>query len=43
VDELAQAFSMLKMGMVSIPIAAKVTCPRMPSCPVRSPAKELPT
>jgi hypothetical protein len=43
VEELAQAFSVLIIGMPPIPISRRTTWPRMHSWPVISPAAALPT
>src|SRR3990172_1318541 len=41
--ELAQAFSVLIMGILSMPISRRITCARMHSWPVMRPAAALPT
>src|SRR3990172_1967382 len=43
VEELAQAFSVLTMGILSMPISRRTTWARMHSWPVISPAAALPT
>src|SRR3990170_2056040 len=43
VEELAQAFSVLTMGILSMPISRRITWARMHSWPVIRPAAALPT
>ncbi len=43
VDELAQAFSVLTIGILSMPMSLSTTWARMHSCPVMRPAAAFPT